>query len=198
MKTGNQTIKKITSEIIDHPQNIDMKKLGYDPVFSASTTARVVLIGQAPGIKAQESKKPWNDQSGKLLREWLGLSNAEFYDESSIALIPMDFYFPGKSKSGDLPPREGFADLWHPKLNAVMGDTKLKILIGQYSQGYYLKDTKKKTLAETVKNYKEYLDDDFFPIPHPSPRNKLWLKKNAWFESEVLPILRKKLHQILA
>ena len=109
-------ILKITKEIAAHKQNALMKKKGYIPIFSASTTARVVLIGQTPGIKAQESKKPWNDKSGKLLREWLDLSDEEFYNTKNVAFVPMDFYFPGKGKSGDLPPREGFADLWHPKL----------------------------------------------------------------------------------
>jgi uracil-DNA glycosylase len=186
----------IRRAIARHPQNDGMQQKGYVPIFSASETSRIVLIGQAPGIKAQESQVPWNDKSGEQLRSWLGISGKDFYDETKIALIPMDFYFPGKGKSGDLPPRKGFAELWHPKLFKVLPKADLTILIGQYAQRHYL-EHKEDTLTETVRHYKKYLKNNFFPIPHPSPRNNIWKAKNPWFEKEVVPALRRLVKNLL-
>ena len=194
MKTD--PIKKITNAIIRHPQNKEMKQKGYIPIFTASTSAKIVLIGQAPGIKAQESKVPWNDKSGEQLKKWLSISEKDFYDASKVALIPMDFYFPGKGETGDLPPRPGFAELWHPQLFEVMPKSHITILIGQYAQGYYLED-KEPTLTETVRQYKKYLKQGFLPIPHPSPRNNIWKAKNPWFEIEVVPVLQKEIKKAL-
>lgn len=190
------SIAEITKKIIAHPQNTGMLKKGYKPIFTVSKKSKIIIIGQAPGIHAQESQIPWNDKSGEQLRSWLDISDKDFYDADKVALIPMDFYFPGKGKSGDLPPRKGFADLWHPEIFDLIQDTKLIILIGQYAQRYYLSQHKP-TLTETVRCYKQYLKDDYFPIPHPSPRNNIWKAKNKWFESDVIPVLRKKVRKAL-
>lgn len=190
------TVQDIIKEIKNHPSNKKFTDKGYNPLFSAHKDATIVFIGQAPGSKAQEVDIPWSDASGKKLQEWLGISADQFYDHHSIALIPMDFYYPGKGKTGDLPPRSDFADLWHTKVFATMPKLKVKILIGQYAQNYYLPN-KKKTLTETVQSYKEYIQDGYFPIPHPSPRNNIWLKKNPWFEKDVVPELQKMIKSAL-
>ncbi len=189
------TVSQITKKIKNHPQNAVMKTKGLEPVFTADPKAKIVIIGQAPGVRAQAGNKPWSDLSGEQLRRWLDVSYEDFYNPKKISLMPMDFYFPGKGKSGDLPPRKGFAELWHPPLLELMDNIELTILIGQYSQKHYL-DNKTKNLTETVKSFKEYLPD-YFPLPHPSPRNNIWKKKNPWFEEEVIPALRKRVHKIL-
>ena len=158
-------------------------------LFRVQKTATVLIIGQAPGIKAHETNKPWNDPSGDRLRMWMGLSRQEFYDERKIALVPMGFCYPGKGKSGDLPPRPECAPLWHEKLFSQM-PIKTRLLIGQYAQNYYLKD--KLPLTQRVKNWRDYLPD-FYVLPHPSPRNNIWLKKNPWFEDEVIPAMAKSI-----
>lgn len=151
------------------------------PIVQASTTSKIVIIGQAPGQKVQNSNIPWDDVSGNNLREWLRVSKETFYNEKIFALIPMGFCFPGTGKTGDLPPRPECAPLWHHQILTSMPEVKLTILIGQYAQNYYLENNAKKTLTETVKNYNEYLPD-FLPLPHPSPRNNIWQKKNSWFK----------------
>jgi uracil-DNA glycosylase len=160
------------------------------PVLQAGVDAKIVIIGQAPGQKVQNSGIPWDDQSGNELRRWLGVTKEQFYDEIIFALVPMGFCYPGKGNRGDLPPRPECAPLWHDALLKKMKNINLIILIGQYSQKYYLGNKLKSSLTETVKNYKEYLPD-FLPLVHPSPRNKIWQKKNAWFEVEVIPQLQK-------
>ena len=163
---------------------------GIEPLFSAPRTAKILIIGQAPGIKAQESRIFFNDKSGGKLREWMGIDNELFYNSGLIGVVPMDFYYPGKGKSGDLPPRKNFAHKWHPRVLELMPDIKLIILVGKYAQDYYLKDKKEKNLTETVKNYKKYLPK-YFPIVHPSPLNFRWQAKNPWFLEEVVPVLKK-------
>lgn len=191
------SMKELIQEIMAHPTNLVYTKAGHKPLFSLHKGARLVFIGQAPGIRAQEASLAWSDASGRTLQKWLGITEDQFYNEKTIALVPMDFYYPGKGKSGDLPPRKDFAGLWHGKVFAEMPNLELKILIGQYAQKYYLGDAYKGSLTETVKNYKEYIKDGYFPIPHPSPRNNIWLKKNPWFEGEVMPELQKYTHQLL-
>ena len=189
-------LANIRREIKDHPSNAWAKKLDYRPVYQASKTAKIVIIGQASGIKAQESKTPWNDVSGDKLREWLDLTKEEFYDATKIALIPMDFYYPGKGKNGDLPPRKDFATKWHPRLYRHMPDIELKILAGAYAQKHYLHKNMKQNLTETVRSYKEYLPE-FFPIVHPSPLNIRWRNKNQWFEKKIVPELKEVVHNTL-
>lgn len=159
------------------------------PIIRASPKSKIVIIGQAPGQKVQNSGIPWDDQSGNELRRWLGVSKEQFYDDRLFALIPMGFCYPGKGTSGDLPPRPECAPLWHEPLLSNMKEVQLTILIGQYAQNYYLKDAKRRLLTETVHNFRDYLPS-FLPLVHPSPRNKIWQKKNPWFELEVVPFLR--------
>ena len=192
----DSTLKDIRTLITEHSSNAWAKKLGYKPVYSASETSRIVIIGQAPGKKAQESGIPWNDVSGDTLRKWFDLSKEEFYDGSKIALIPMDFYFPGKDNHGDKPPRKEFAPQWHPQLLKLMPHVQLTVLVGQYAQKYYLRQRMKKNLTETVRAYDDYLPD-FLPLIHPSPLNMRWRSKNPWFEEQVVPEVRKLIHECL-
>lgn len=164
-----------------------------NPVIRASTEAQLLIVGQAPGTKVHATGIPWNDPSGDRLRSWLQMDHEAFYDESKVAIVPMGFCYPGKGKSGDLPPRPECAAHWHERLMAQLPNVRLTLLVGSYAQNYYLGKTKKKTLTETVRNYSEYLAYGFLPMPHPSPRNILWLKKNPWFEDEVVPELRRRL-----
>lgn len=190
-------ISSIRQELIDHPSNAWAKQKGYSPLFQAHRDARIVLIGQAPGVRAQKSGVAWDDLSGDRLRNWLGLSKEVFYDETQVALLPMDFYYPGKGKSGDLPPRKEFASLWHPKLFACMPYIQLRVLLGQYAQKAYLGQDWGPNLTETVRQAKVYLERGLFPLPHPSPRNNIWLKKNPWFEKMVLPELKKTIQKMI-
>jgi uracil-DNA glycosylase len=189
-------MKSLLKEI--HNCNVCAKHLshGVNPVVAASRKSKIIIIGQAPGRIVHETSIPWNDKSGDNLRDWLGIDKETFYNTNKIALMPMGFCYPGAGKSGDLPPRPECAPLWHQKLLTYMSDAKLVLLVGQYAQAYYLADKAKDTLTETVGNYKKYLPT-YFPLPHPSPRNNIWRKKNAWFDSEVLPALKKNVKQIL-
>lgn len=166
------------------------------PVLSVGPDARILVIGQAPGRKVHATGIPWNDPSGDTLRTWLGVDREAFYDTRNFALMPMGFCYPGKDRSGDLPPRPECAPLWHARLRRVMPHVQLTLLIGQYSQAHYLGDARGATLAETVSRAKEFLPA-FLPLPHPSPRNRLWLRKNGWFEAEVVPLLRERVRAIL-
>ncbi len=167
-----------------------------NPIVRAHANARLLLIGQAPGRRVNETGIPWNDPSGDTLREWLQLSREQFYDERLVAIVPSGFCYPGTGKSGDLPPRPECAPLWHAPLLAAMPKIKLTLLIGGYAQAYYLKEDIQPTLTETVANYVVYLPQ-FLPLPHPSPRNRLWFKRNPWFTDEVLPLLQKRVRAAL-
>lgn len=170
--------------------------LGANPVLRVTTGARILIVGQAPGVKVHESSIPWNDPSGDRLRTWLGMGKNEFYDESRVAIVPMGFCYPGRGQSGDLPPRKECEELWKEPLREFLEPIPLTLLIGQYAQASYLKSSRKKNLTETVRSFHEYLPQ-YFPLPHPSPRNTLWLKKNSWFEEMVLPALRRELFLVL-
>ncbi|MEQ7799922.1 uracil-DNA glycosylase family protein [Pedobacter sp. ASV1-7] len=171
-------------------------ELGANPIISASKKSKIVIIGQAPGRIVHQTGIPWNDKSGDSLRNWLGVDKAMFYNEDIFALVPMGFCFPGKGKSGDLPPRKECAPLWHNKLLDFMQEVKLILLIGQYAQHYYLQDRCKTTLTETVKSYREYLPQ-YLPLPHPSPRNNIWMSKNKWFQTDVLTILKDQIKAVV-
>lgn len=171
--------------------------LGANPIVRASIQSKILVVGQAPGTKVHKTGIPWNDPSREKLREWLGVDRKEFYDENIFAIVPMGFCYPGKGKSGDLPPRKECAATWHAQLLKQLPNIQLTLLFGQYALNYFLQEKKKKTLTTTVKNYHEYLPH-FLPMPHPSPRNRFWLQKNEWFEQEIVPVLQEKIHQILS
>ena len=187
---------QIKNAIMRDAQNQSFTERGIEPLFAAPIGARINIVGQAPGVKAEQTRLYWNDQSGDRLREWLGVDRETFYHSGLFAVIPMDFYYPGKGKSGDLPPRKGFAEKWHPQILADLPNIELTILIGQYAQKYYLPQNKR-NVTETVKNYREFLPH-FLPLVHPSPRNQLWLAKNPWFTQEVIPELQQRVKRILS
>lgn len=174
--------------------------LGPRPVIQAEKTAKVLIIGQAPGSKVHASGIPWDDPSGRRLREWLAIDDATFYDPSKIAIMPMGFCYPGRGKSGDLPPQPICAKTWHQQVLEQLPALELILLIGQYSQQYYLKGSefaKRYTnLTRRVEAYTE-CPAPFFVLPHPSPRNGIWLAKHPWFEEQVVPALRQRVHTCL-
>ncbi len=191
-----EQIEAIRQAIIDAPENKEFTKRGKIPLFEAPKTARIVLIGQAPGSRAEATGLYFRDPSGDNLRVWLGVDEKMFYESGLFAVVPMDFYFPGSGKSGDLPPRKDFADKWHADILAQMPNVELMILIGQYAQHYYLKQKKSVKVTDNVRNYKDFLPD-YFPLVHPSPRNNIWQTKNPWFQGEVLPDLKRIVTEIL-
>ncbi|MGO1247649.1 MAG: uracil-DNA glycosylase family protein [Oceanisphaera sp.] len=170
--------------------------LGPRPVLQMAPQARILIIGQAPGLKVHQTGVPWNDPSGDTLRRWLALSKTQFYDPSLIAIMPMGFCYPGRGKSGDLPPRPECAPTWHEPLLAVLPNIELTLLIGQYAQRHYL-GKQYKTLTDTVRHWQDFAPTHL-PLPHPSPRNRHWLSKNPWFEQTVLPHLRQRVHEVIA
>ena len=170
--------------------------LGPQPIVRASSTAKILLVGQAPGRRVHETGIPWNDLSGDRLRRWLQITREQFYDERQIAILPIGMCFPGSGPRGDTPPRPECAPLWHPPLRALLPKVRLTLLIGRYAQAYYLGQRRKKSLRETVMAYAEFLPE-FLPLPHPSPRNQLWLKQNPWFEETVVPLLREHVGSVL-
>lgn len=172
--------------------------MGPRPVLQVHQSARLRIAGQAPGRKVHETGIPWNDASGDRLREWLGLAPEQFYDARQVALIPAGFCYPGKASSGDLPPRPECAPLWSARLNAHLSRVSLTLLVGSHAQALHLGGKRKSTLTETVRAWKEYLPLGYFPLPHPSPRNQMWVARNAWFAEEVLPAARTAVRKALA
>jgi len=171
--------------------------LGSRPVLRASMTARLLIASQAPGTKVHETGIPFNDPSGVRLRDWLAVEPETFYDESRIALVPMGFCYPGRdARGGDKPPRPECAPLWQPPIRAALPQVELTLLVGLYAQAFYLKKDRKASLTETVRAWRDYLPT-YLPLPHPSWRNTAWLKKNPWFERELLPELRSRVHALL-
>ena len=188
--------KAIAEEIRNDPENASFTKRGIDPLFFAGPECRIMIVGQAPGRVAEESGIVWNDRSGDRLREWMGIDRDTFYNSGKLAIVPMDFYFPGTGKSGDLPPRKDFADKWHPRLLELMPDLKFTILVGFYATKRYLQLKSSASLTQVVKDYRDYLPE-FFPLVHPSPRNQIWMKKNPWFDQTVIPDLQELVAQIM-
>ncbi len=166
------------------------------PVLQAGRSARLRIVGQAPGRKVHESGIPWDDPSGDRLRDWLGLSTEQFYDPGKVAIVPMGFCYPGKAASGDNPPRPECAPRWHGKLDAHLRAVELSLLVGQYAQACYLGDRRKATLTDTVKAWREYLPLGQLPLPHPSPRNQPWLARNPWFENDLVPAIRSAIRSL--
>lgn len=171
--------------------------LGPRPVLRASATARLLIVGQAPGTKVHATGVPWNDASGQRLRAWLDMTPAQFYDEADIAIVPMGFCYPGRQGSGDAPPRPECRATWHPRLLPQLKAVRLTLLFGQYAHAYFLGDRRKATLTETVRAWREY-GPALLPMPHPSPRNVGWFKANPWFEAEVVPALRERVRATFA
>ena len=191
-----ETIERITQEIMADPANRSYTERGIPPLFSAPTTARINIVGQAPGVRAQETRLFWNDPSGDRLRAWMGVDRDTFYHSGMFAILPMDFYFPGKGKSGDLAPRRGFAEKWHPRILADLPDIQLTILVGQYATHHYLHLKSSVKLTSIVEDYRSYLPE-CFPIVHAAPRNGIWLGAHPWFERDVVPALQQRVHSIL-
>ncbi|MFY0677182.1 MAG: uracil-DNA glycosylase family protein [Neptuniibacter sp.] len=173
--------------------------LGPRPVIQVQSSARILIIGQAPGTRVHQTGVPWNDPSGDRLREWLQMDKDEFYDANKVAIMPMGFCYPGKGKSGDLPPRTECAPLWHDRILQKLQRLELVLLIGQYAQNYYLLQQglmkEHKTLTQRVRHFEE-CPAPYFPLPHPSPRNQIWLKKNPWFYDDCIPALRETLNSL--
>jgi uracil-DNA glycosylase len=165
------------------------------PVFRVGKRARLLIVGQAPGRLVHETGIPWNDPSGEVLRAWLALERAAFYDTSRIAIVPIGLCYPGTVDGADLPPCRECAPLWQPRFRAALPDIRLTLLVGAYAQAFYLGPRRKKTLADTVRAWRDYLPE-FFPLPHPSWRNIGWLARNPWFEKDVLPTLRRRVRTV--
>ncbi|WP_162011570.1 uracil-DNA glycosylase family protein [Streptococcus sp. S784/96/1] len=191
-----KTLEDIISAIMADPNNQTFTERGIIPLVAAPKTAKIVIVGQAPGSRAEATGMYFNDPSGDNLREWLGIDREMFYNSGLIAVVPMDFYFPGTGKSGDLPPRQGFAEKWHAPMFDLMPEVELVILIGKYAQQYYLNQPKSAKLTDTVRHFQDFLPR-YFPLVHPSPRNNIWQKKNPWFKETVLPELRNRVAEIL-
>jgi uracil-DNA glycosylase len=168
---------------------------GPRPIVQASATARIVIIGQAPGRRVHRSGVPWDDASGNTLRAWLGLTGDQFYDSTLVALLPMGFCYPGSTKSGDKPPRPECAPLWHDAVLSRLPADRLDVIIGTYAQKRYITN-RASTLTETVANWREHLPDQIV-LPHPSPRNRHWLSKNPWFEDEALPEMKTRVQEVI-
>jgi uracil-DNA glycosylase len=170
--------------------------LGPRPVLQVAATARLLIVGQAPGRKVHETGVLFNDASGDRLRDWLGVSRDVFYDAKRFAIVPMGFCFPGTGRSGDLPPRAECAPAWRAPLLSHLKKVQLTLVIGRYAMEYHLPE-ESSTLTDTVKNWAAHWPR-VVPLPHPSPRNNLWLKRNPWFETELLPKLRERVAEVLA
>ena len=189
------SIQDIINKIKQDERTIEYKKRNIPPILQVSKSAKILIIGQAPGKKVEESLIPFNDKSGETLISWMGIDKDIFYS-NKIAILPMDFYYPGKGKTGDLPPRKFIAEEYHKPILDELGNIELTILVGKYSMDYYLKGRKKKNLTETVRCFDEYLPE-YFPIVHPSPLNFRWQAKNPWFLKDVVPVLKKNVCEIL-
>jgi len=170
---------------------------GTRPVLQVGTGAKILIAGQAPGRKVHESGVPFDDASGDRLRDWMGVDRPTFYDAERVAILPMGFCYPGTGKSGDLPPRPECARLWRHQMLEQLPNIELTLVIGGYAMDWHLPGRAEKTLTETVRNWRDY-PPGVLPLPHPSPRNNIWLKKNDWFEADLLPVLRGKVAAIMA
>ena len=189
------SISKIVEELKADERNAEYTRRGIPPIFQLNKDAKILIIGQAPGRKVEESKIPFDDKSGEKLISWMGIDRKTFYSDK-IAILPMDFYYPGKGKTGDLPPRKFIAEEYHREILDELADIEMTLLIGKYSMDYYLKGEMKRNLTETVRSYEEYLPK-YFPIVHPSPLNFRWQAKNPWFTEDVVPVLAERVAKIL-
>ena len=187
-----QSLKRLSEEA--RACRLCRRALDPNPVFRVGKSARLLIVGQAPGRRVHESGIPWNDPSGEVLREWLEMDREAFYDTSRVAIVPVGLCYPGTVEGADLPPMPRCAPLWQPRFRAALPHIRLTLLVGSYAQAFYL-PARKKTMADTVRAFREYLPQ-FFALPHPSWRNLLWRRKNPWFEGEVLPELRRRVKSL--
>ena len=194
---AGETLDELLAEVRVCAACADYLPLGPRPVLRAGTNARLLIVGQAPGTRVHESGIPWNDPSGERLRDWLALDRETFYDESRVAIVPMAFCYPGRhARGGDLPPRPECAPLWHKRISELLPSIELTLLVGQYAQAYYLGKRRGRTLTETVRAWRDYAPGTL-PTPHPSWRVNGWLKKNPWFEAELVPELRARVRVLV-
>ena len=196
-QTGYPTLEALLAAVRGCRACAQDLPLGPRPVLRAGKTARILIVGQAPGARVHATGIPWGDASGERLRAWMGVEKNVFYNESRIAIIPMGYCYPGRGKSGDLPPRRECAQLWLDLLLDRLPQIELTLLIGQYAQRRFLGNRRKASLTETTREWQEYAPK-YFPVPHPSPRNTSWFRSNAWFERKLLPELRARIGAILA
>lgn len=167
------------------------------PILQAGEGARILIVGQAPGLRAHLSGTPWDDASGERLRSWMGIDAASFYDASRIAIVPMGYCYPGRGRGGDLPPRRECAALWLDHLLARLPHIELTLLVGLHAQRHFLRARRKQSLTETVRAWRDYAPA-YLPLPHPSARNTPWFQRNPWFEHELLPVLQERVKSLLA
>ncbi|VWX59721.1 uracil-DNA glycosylase family protein [Sphingorhabdus sp. 109] len=170
--------------------------LGPKPLVQADSAARILLVGQAPGSKTHEKGRPFDDVSGKRLRDWLGVTEEQFYDPRLFAIVPMGFCFPGSGKGGDMPPRPECAPAWRKPLLEALPNIRLTLVLGQHAMNWHLGERKSRTLTETVKRWREFWPE-LLPLPHPSPRNIRWFKANPWFEADVIPVLQDRVRELI-
>lgn len=185
----------LLQRIKEDESNKQFTEQGWEPIVMLYEHSKILIIGQAPGLKTQLERGVFHDKSGERLRQWLNVSEHTFYESGLISVLPMDFYFPGHGKSGDLPPRKDFADKWHKQCLAIMPDIELTILIGKYAQDYYLLNGSAR-ITDNVLNFESFLPE-YFPIIHPSPRNQIWISKHPQFEKEIIPKLQKLIKNII-
>ena len=203
MDTTYIPLENLLAEVraCDHCKDLP---LGPRPVVQISASASLLIIGQAPGTRVHETGIPWNDPSGDRLRDWMAVARDTFYKASRIAIMPMGFCYPGRGKSGDLPPRRECAPRWHPSLLSTMPELKLILLVGSYAQKHYLgkgdSDNKPRisniSVAERIRRW-PVATSRYFPLVHPSPRNRRWLDQNPWFELEILPVLKQRVAEVI-
>ena len=175
----------------------DHLPLGPRPVLRAAPGARLLIVGQAPGTRVHETGIPWNDPSGERLRDWMGIEAEAFYDAARVAIVPMGFCYPGRdAHGGDNPPRPECAPLWHPRLRALLPRIELTLLVGRYAQAGYLGKRAGRSVGETVRAWRDHLPE-YLPLPHPSWRTRAWVRRNPWYESEVIPALRARVKALL-
>ena len=192
-----ESFSKLVNKVHKCTLCIESLPMGARPVLQVSQIAKILIAGQAPGIRVHKSGIPFDDPSGERLRRWMGISDEIFYDANKIAILPMGFCYPGKGKSGDLAPRPECAEKWRQQLLDAMPQIELILVIGMYAQKWHMPELKKQTLTQTVKNWKDYWPK-LIPLPHPSPRNNIWLKKNHWFEKDVISKLQSQIQILLA
>ena len=189
-------LNRLLAEIRSCRHCVDRLPHGPRPIAQAGTTARILIIGQAPGSKVHASGIPWDDDSGDRLRQWTGLDRETFYDPARVAQMPMGLCYPGKGSGGDLPPRPECAPLWHDRLRAQLPEIRLTLLVGRHAQGRYLPPRLRASMTESVRAF-EAMPDGLFPLPHPAWRSRLWMAKHPWFEAQVLPVLRQRVAEAL-